>query len=237
MGRWGTRQSFQVPPSLRSHAKQHMEGSGDPSSALWAGVPEGNPRQGLSSWSLFAGGGDRAGTAASEGLWRICEVGSRGVYAPIPGPCPVSRGLLGWPAVAEAEGSTPVRLAVPPVGPQCQAESRARVPFLSTQAYSRCLVKAGALLGVRSKANEGSCSLSHSLPGPKGLTADWQARPPCQPLPTPMPFIRSTQGSVVHQGPRREAGTSGHRPSTRGLGRTTEEAAGLLTELWGCRPV
>lgn len=93
-------------------------------------------------------------------------------------------------------------------------------------------MNAGTLLGVKSKANEGSCSLSRFLPSPKGLTSGWQA--PCaSPSPPPCPFIQSTQGSVVHQGPRREAGTSGHRPSTRGLGRTTEEAAGLLTELLG----
>lgn len=215
--------------------KQHMAGSGDPSSVLWATGQEsqrGTPDKTSTPGACLQGGGDRAGTAPSEGLQRICGVGSRGVYVPIPAACPVSRGLLGWPAVAEAEGSTPVGLEVPPGGPWCWAESRARGPFLSTQAYSRCLMNAGTLLGVKSKANEGSCSLSRFLPSPKGLTSGWQA--PCaSPSPPPCPFIQSTQGSVVHQGPRREAGTSGHRPSTRGLGRTTEEAAGLLTELLG----
>ena len=232
-GQVGNKAKLPSPSLLRSHMKQHMGGSGDPSSVLWATGQEsqrGTPDKTSTPGACLQGGGDRAGTAPSEGLQCICGVGSRGVYVPIPAACPVSRGLLGWPAVAEAEGSTPVGLEVPPVGPWCWAESRARGPFLSTQAYSRCLMNAGTLLGVKSKANEGSCSLF--LPSPKGLTSGWQA--PCaSPSPPPCPFIQSTQDSVVHQGPRREAGTSGHRPSTRGLGRTTEEAAGLLTELLG----
>lgn len=144
--------------------KQHMGAVGIParsSGPLGRESQRGTPRQVLNSWSLFVGEGTGQeqhpvrGSSASVGL----EAGVFMCQFLRPVQCPEGSwaGQL-WQKQREAPlwWGWKCPLGVPGAGQRAGA----RGPFLSTQAYSRCLMNAGTLLGVKSKANEGSCSLS-----------------------------------------------------------------------------